>query len=175
MEISKESSMNQAKLPYLNKVIMVGSLVRDPELRYTTANVPVANFKIASNKRYRDNNGSIRDDVCYVGVVAWQSLAESCVEQLKKGHSVLVEGELKSRVRNDGNGGKKNFVEIRAHHIQFLSHCDDLVNLEEVGDSPVMMPVEDNDPGQPEEVMSTINAVEEKSGRSNYDYEENNL
>jgi len=117
--------MAHAKLPYLNKTIIVGNLVHDPELRYTTANVPVANFRIASNKRYRDNRGTMKEEVCYVGIVAWQKLAEACADRLRKGHAVLVEGELQSRVRFNSDGTKKSYIEIRAHHIQFLNYMED--------------------------------------------------
>jgi single-strand DNA-binding protein len=164
--------MNQSRLPYLNKVIIVGSLVRDPELRYTTANIPVANFRISSNKRYRDINGQMRDDVCYIGIVAWQDLAESCVEHLKRGQVVLVEGELKSRVRNDGNGARKSYIEIRADHIQFLSQNEEPLNLEENGDVSVVMP-EAETVSQP--VAAVMSVAKDESDHQNYDYEENTL
>ncbi len=112
--------MSQTKLPSLNKVIIIGNLTRDPELRFTQAGVPVANFKIASNKRYKDSLGMVKEDVCYIGVVAWEKLAESCRDHLKKGSAVLVEGELRSRLKENEDGSKRNFVEIKAFYIQFL-------------------------------------------------------
>jgi len=112
--------MANTKLPSLNKVIIVGNLVRDPELRYTSEGVPVVNFRIASNKKYKDNFGMHKEDVCYVGVVAWQDLAQSCSEFLKKGSAVLVEGELRSRMKENEDGRKRNYVEIKAFQVQFL-------------------------------------------------------
>jgi single-strand DNA-binding protein len=112
--------MANTKLPSLNKVIIVGNLVRDPELRYTSGGIPVVNFKIASNKKYKDNLGMYKEDVCYVGVVAWQDLAQSCSEYLRKGSAVLVEGELRSRIKENEDGSKRNYVEIKAFHVQFL-------------------------------------------------------
>ncbi len=123
--------MANTKLPSLNKVIIVGNLVRDPELRYTSGGVPVANFKIASNKKYKDNLGTFREDVCYVGVVAWQDLAQSCSEYLKKGSAVLVEGELRSRIKGNEDGTKRNYVEIKAFHVQFLDRRREAVPLGE--------------------------------------------
>ena len=123
--------MANTKLPSLNKVIIVGNLVRDPELRYTSGGVPVANFKIASNKKYKDNLGMFREDVCYVGVVAWQDLAQSCSEYLKKGSAVLVEGELRSRIKGNEDGTKRNYVEIKAFHVQFLDKRTEAVPLGE--------------------------------------------
>jgi single-strand DNA-binding protein len=112
--------MANTKLPSLNKVIIVGNLVRDPELRYTSGGIPVVNFKIASNKKYKDYLGMYKEGVCYVGVVAWQDLAQSCSEYLRKGSAVLVEGELRSRIKENENGSKRNYVEIKAFHVQFL-------------------------------------------------------
>jgi single-strand DNA-binding protein len=106
--------------------MIVGNLTRDPDLRSTTAGVPVTNFRIASNRRFRDNSGEWREDVCYVGVVAWQKLAESCAAKLKKGSAVYVEGELRSRTLDNGDGTKRNLLEIRAYHIQFLDKDDRL-------------------------------------------------
>ena len=112
--------MASTRLPNLNRVIIVGNLTRDPDLRATTAGVPVINFRIASNRRFKDNSGEWREDVCYVGVVAWQKLAESCASRLRKGSAVYIEGELRSRTFDNGDGTKRNLLEIRAYHIQFL-------------------------------------------------------
>ena len=123
--------MADTKLPSLNKVIIVGNLVRDPELRYASGGVPVVNFKIASNKKYKDSLGMYKEDVCYVGVVAWQNLAQSCSEYLRKGSAVLVEGKLRSRIKENEDGSKRNYVEIKAFHVQFLDKRTDPVPLEE--------------------------------------------
>ena len=123
--------MPNTKLPSLNKVIIVGNLVRDPELRYTSGGVPVVNFKTASNKKYKDNLGMYKEDVCYVGVVAWQGLAQSCSEYLRKSSAVLVEGELRSRMKENEDGSKRNYLEIKAFHVQFLDKRTEPVPLEE--------------------------------------------
>ncbi|MEE9553857.1 MAG: single-stranded DNA-binding protein [candidate division Zixibacteria bacterium] len=116
--------MGSTRLPNLNKVMIVGNLTRDPELRSTTTGVPVANFRIASNRRFKDSSGDWKEDVCYIGVVAWQKLAESCAAMLKKGSAVYVEGELRSRNMDNDSGSKRSSIEIRAHHIQFLDKCE---------------------------------------------------
>jgi single-strand DNA-binding protein len=112
--------MPLSRLPNLNRVMIVGNLTRDPELRSTSGGIPVSNFRIAANRKFRDNAGELKEDVCYIGVVAWQKLAESCAARLKKGSAVYVEGELRSRSLGSDEGRKKNVIEIRAHHIQFL-------------------------------------------------------
>ena len=116
--------MTLTRLPNLNRVMIVGNLTRDPELRATSTGIPVANFRIASNRRFKDNVGEWREDVCYVGVVAWQKLAESCASKLQKGSAVYVEGELRSRALEGEEGKKRNVIEIRAHHIQFLNKSE---------------------------------------------------
>jgi single-strand DNA-binding protein len=79
------------------------------------------NFSVASNRRYRDSKDLWQEDVCYVGVVAWTKLAESCRDKLRKGNAVLVEGELQSRTFKTQTGDSKTIVEIKARRIQFLN------------------------------------------------------
>lgn len=120
--------MPATRLPNLNRVMIVGNLTKDPDLRSTSAGIPVANFRIAANRRFRDNAGEWREDVCYIGVVAWQKLAESCAAKLQKGSAIYVEGELRSRSLEGEGGKKRNVIEIRAHHIQFLDKGEKLDN-----------------------------------------------
>jgi single-strand DNA-binding protein len=111
--------------PCLNKVLIVGNLTKDPELRYTSKNVPVANFRIAASRRFKDSAEEWKEEVCYIGVVAWNKLAESCKNFLRKGCSVLVEGELQSRSWETEDGTRKSVVEIHGHRVQFLDRCKD--------------------------------------------------
>jgi len=113
-------------MPDINTVVIAGNLTRDPSFRKTTNGTPVANFWIASNRKFKDNTGQWRENVCYVGVVAWYRLAESCAENLVKGSAVLVEGELQSRSLRTEEGRNRNIVEIKARRIQFLNKHDEL-------------------------------------------------
>jgi single-strand DNA-binding protein len=113
--------MADLKMPEINSVIIAGNLTKDPIYRKTSHNTPVVNFSIASNRRYRDSKNEWQEDVCYVGIVAWNKLAESCHEKLKKGNAVLVEGELQSRNFKTEKGESKTIVEIKARRIQFLN------------------------------------------------------
>jgi single-strand DNA-binding protein len=113
--------MAEFKMPELNSVIIAGNLTKDPIFRQTTNGTPVVNFSIASNRRFRDKNDEWKEDVCYVGVVAWNRLAESCRDKLKKGNAVLVDGELQSRTFKTEDGGNRTIVEIKARRIQFLN------------------------------------------------------
>jgi len=113
--------MADFKMPDVNSVMIAGNLTTAPSFRRTTNGTPVANFYIASNRRFKDNTGQWRENVCYVGVVAWYKLAESCAENLQKGSAVLVDGELQSRIWKNEDGSSKNVVEIKARRIQFLN------------------------------------------------------
>ena len=112
------------KMPEINCVLIAGNLTKDPTLRKTANGIPVANFCIASNRKYRDANNQWSEDVCYVGVVAWSKLAESCMEKLHRGNAVLVDGELQSRTLHSDDGFSRTVVEIKAHRIQFLNKLD---------------------------------------------------
>jgi len=113
--------MAEFKMPELNAVIIAGNLTKDPIFRQTTNGTPVVNFSIASNRRFRDKNDEWKEDVCYVGIVAWNRLAESCRDKLKKGNAVLVDGELQSRTFKTDDGSNRTIVEIKARRIQFLN------------------------------------------------------
>ena len=116
------------RMPDINSVIIVGNLIKDPTFRSTTTGTPVTNFTIASNRKFKDSSGQIKEDVCFIGVVAWYRLAESCYENLKKGSAVLVEGELQSRSWKTEDGFNRNIVEIKARRIQFLNRQESLVS-----------------------------------------------
>jgi single-strand DNA-binding protein len=117
--------MNDLRMPDVNTVLIAGNLTRDPSFRRTTNGTPVANFWIASNRKFKDNTGQWRESVCYVGVVAWYKLAETCAENLRRGCAVLIEGELQSRSLRSDDGRNRNIVEIKARRIQFLNKRDE--------------------------------------------------
>ncbi len=113
--------MADLKMPELNSVIVAGNLTKDPVFRETSNNTPVVNFHVAANRRYKDSSNQWQEDVCYVGVVAWNKLADSCKERLKKGSAVLIDGELQSRTFKTEDGRNRTIVEIKAKRIQFLN------------------------------------------------------
>ena len=116
--------MHEIKMPQLNLSVISGYLLKDPTLRYTGNNVPVSNFSIAHPKRYKDQSGEWKEEICYIGVVAWHKLAESCYEYLEKGKAVLVTGNLQSRSLEFDNGNMRNIIEIKASKIQFLNKVE---------------------------------------------------
>lgn len=103
-----------------NKVILLGNLTRDPELRYTPSGAPVCNFDLAINRSYTTQSGERRDEVCYVTIVVWSKQGETCAEYLKKGSPALVEGRLAQRSWETPDGQKRTKYEVVADRVQFL-------------------------------------------------------
>lgn len=130
--------MADLKMPEINSVVIAGNLTKDPIFRQTTTGTPVVNFTIACNRRFRDSNNEWQEDVCYVGIVAWNKLAESCRDNLHKSSAVLVDGELQSRTWKLQDGSTRTVVEIKARRIQFLNkrrrNDDDVSVVEEIND-----------------------------------------
>lgn len=107
-------------MPSLNKVLMMGNLTKDPELRYTPQGTAVVNLRLAVNRRFRNKNQEMKEEVCFITVVAWDKQAETCNQYLRKGSPIFVDGRLQSRSYEDSTGQKRNVIEIRAERIQFL-------------------------------------------------------
>ncbi|MBN1638704.1 MAG: single-stranded DNA-binding protein [Ignavibacteriales bacterium] len=126
--------MAELKMPELNNVIVAGNLTKDPVFRQTSNNTPVVNFHVAANRRYKDSNNQWQEDVCYVGIVAWNKLADSCKERLKKGSAVLIDGELQSRTFKTEDNKNRTIVEIKAKRIQFLNKHNRLQDLDSISD-----------------------------------------
>jgi single-strand DNA-binding protein len=112
--------MANLKMPEINCVIIAGNLTKDPVFRQTTSGIPVANFTIACNRKYRDTNDQWQEEVCYVGVVAWNRLAVSCSNRMRKGSAVLIDGELQNHSFKSDDGSNRSIIEIKARRIQFL-------------------------------------------------------
>jgi single-strand DNA-binding protein len=104
----------------VNKVILVGNLGRDPELRYTQSGQAVVNFTLATNENYTKKSGEREERTEWHRVIAWARTAELCAEYLAKGRTVYVEGRLQTREWEDREGQKRRTTEIVAQTVQFL-------------------------------------------------------
>lgn len=105
----------------LNKVMLIGNLGKDPELRYTTSGVAVATFSLATNESWKDKEGNLQEKTEWHNIVAWQKLAEICGEWLKKGKKVYIEGRIQTRSYDDKNTGQKRYItEIVADNMLML-------------------------------------------------------
>jgi len=93
----------------VNKVVLLGHLGKDPELKYTPNNVPVATFSIATSERFKDKEGNWQDRTEWHNIVAWQRTAEIAHEYLKKGRQVYVEGRIQTRSWDDKQSGEKKY------------------------------------------------------------------
>ncbi|OGW41118.1 MAG: single-stranded DNA-binding protein [Nitrospirae bacterium RBG_13_39_12] len=102
-----------------NKIILIGNLTKDPELRYTPQGTPVASFRLAVNYRYKQTD-DMKQETMFIDNVVFGKQAESCSKYLNKGSSVLVEGRLQER-RWESNGQQRSKFEVIAQSVRFLS------------------------------------------------------
>ena len=104
----------------LNKVMIIGHLGRDPEMRYTPSGRPVTNFSVATSRSWNTADGERRTETEWFNIVAWGNLAEICNQYLVKGQQVYVEGRLQSRSWEDNDGKRHTTVEIVANDMIML-------------------------------------------------------
>jgi single-strand DNA-binding protein len=105
----------------VNKVILIGNLGQDPELRYTGGGTAVCNMRLATNESYKDAEGNLVDKTEWHNVVAWARLAEICGEYLKKGSQVYFEGSLQTRQWEDKEGQSRYTTEVKVREMMMLS------------------------------------------------------
>lgn len=105
----------------LNKVMLIGNLGRDPEMRYTPSGRPVTTFSVATSRSWKTNDGEKRSETEWFNIVAWGNLAEICNKYLKKGSKVYVEGRLQTRRWDDDDGQKHSSVEVVANEMIMLN------------------------------------------------------
>lgn len=106
-----------------NKVIMIGNLTKDPELRYTPQGTPICNFRLAVTSKFRSGD-EMKEETLFIDVVVWGKQGESCSQYLSKGRPVLVEGRLQER-RWETDGQQRSKTEIIAQNVRFLGRKGD--------------------------------------------------
>lgn len=104
----------------VNKVILVGNLGRDPEVRTTPSGQPVTNFTLATSRRWKDREGNKQEKTEWHNIVVWGKQAETCGQYLSKGRQVFVEGRIATRSYDDKDGNKRYITEIVARDVRFL-------------------------------------------------------
>ena len=102
----------------MNKVVLIGRLTRDPELRYTGSNTPVATFSLAVNRNFQNQNGEREAD--FINIVVWRKQAENCKNFLTQGSQVAIDGRIQTRTYDDQNGQKRYVTEVVADNVEFL-------------------------------------------------------
>ncbi|MEI6970684.1 MAG: single-stranded DNA-binding protein [bacterium] len=105
----------------MNKVILMGNLTKDPELKELPSGTPVADMRLALNETYTDRSGKKVEKVCYIDVVVWERQAQTCAQYLKKGSPVLVEGRLEMNEWKTKEGETRTRIRVRADRVQFIS------------------------------------------------------
>jgi len=108
----------------VNKVILIGNLGQDPELRYTGSGTAVCNMRIATNESYTDKDGNQVDKTEWHSIVTWGRLAEICNEYLQKGSQAYFEGSLQTRSWDDRDGNTRYTTEVKAREVQFLGRSN---------------------------------------------------
>lgn len=104
----------------VNKVILIGNLGKDPELRYTPGGQAVASFPLATSEKWRDKEGVMQDNTEWHNIVVWGRQAETAKEYLAKGRQVYIEGRIQTRSWDDKDGNKRYTTEVVAQRVQFL-------------------------------------------------------
>jgi single-strand DNA-binding protein len=104
-----------------NKIILVGNLGKDPEMRYTPQGTPVCNFSLATNERRKDKSGEAQDITTWFKVTLWGRQAEVAAQYLTKGQQVYIEGRLRLEEWTDRDGAKRTTLEVHATDLQFIS------------------------------------------------------
>jgi single-strand DNA-binding protein len=123
---SRSNREEEYDMASVNKVILVGNLGRDPEVRYTTSGTPVANFTMATTDRWNDQaSGERKERTEWHRIVVWGKQAEIAGEYLRKGRQVYVEGSLQTREWTDRDGNKRYTTEVRAQLFQMLGRRED--------------------------------------------------
>lgn len=119
-----------------NKVILMGNLARDPEIRYTVDKRAWARFTIAVNRQWKGRNGELQSSADFIPVVVWGPQAENCERYLRKGQAVLVEGRLQVRNYEDKSGNRRYVTEVAAQTVNFVgSKRDDSSGFSKESDS----------------------------------------
>jgi single-strand DNA-binding protein len=109
----------------LNKVLLIGNVGKEPEVRHLDGGASVANFTLATSERFKDKTGEIKETTEWHNIVAWRQLAELSEKYIHKGSQIFVEGSIRTRSYQDGNGQTRYVTEIMASSIQLLGRRGD--------------------------------------------------
>ena len=112
-----------------NKVLLMGNLTRDPELRYTASGTAVASFGLAVNRKFKQGE-EWKDEVCFVDITVWAKQGENCAQYLHKGSLVFLEGRLNYQTWEADGGQKRSKLEVVAYNIQFLTRQGEKVSMD---------------------------------------------
>ena len=112
----------------LNKVMLIGNVGNDPELKFTPSGIPVVTFRIATSESWKDRDGNTKEHTDWHTVVAWRGLADIISKLVKKGSRIYIDGRIQTRNFEDKQGNKKHIVEILAENMLLLDSIKDRYN-----------------------------------------------
>jgi len=121
--VSAKYRIRQGGAYMYNRVILIGRLTADPELRFTPSGVPVSKFTLAVNRMFSNKQGERQAD--FIDIVSWRGLAETCANNIKKGYMVAVDGRLQIRSYDDNQGIRRKAAEVVAENVRFLDRGRD--------------------------------------------------
>jgi single-strand DNA-binding protein len=142
--------MEDAMSRGLNKVMVIGHLGREPEMRYTPSGRPVTTFTVATSRSWNTADGERHSETEWFNVVSWGNLAEICKQYLSKGKQVYIEGRLQTRRWEDKEGVKHSTVEIVANEMMMLGERREVSNQNHSGDEPVVSDEPEGQSGEDE-------------------------
>jgi single-strand DNA-binding protein len=145
----------------LNKVMLIGNVGKDPEVRHLDSGVSTASFTLATTERFKDRSGEMKEQTEWHNIVCWRSLADIVEKYIKKGSQLYIEGKIRTRSYNDKEGNTKYMTEIIADSLQMLGRKGDSDNQSSY--TPKQSPT-------PQSQKSTLNEVS-----SNNDEDEDDL
>ncbi|MEK7130604.1 MAG: single-stranded DNA-binding protein [Patescibacteria group bacterium] len=145
----------------LNKVMLIGNLTRDPEVRTTPQGVPVASFGLATNLTWKDQSGNRQTKAEFHNIVAWRKLGETCGQYLKRGSKVYVEGRLQTRSWDDQSGNKKYRTEIILDSMIMLDRKEGGGSYQSSAPSQTEAPQQETETAQPQPPASEEVNIEE--------------
>ena len=120
----------------LNKVMLIGNVGKDPELKYTPSGIPVTSFRLATSETWKDRDGNVQEHTDWHTIVAWRGLAEVIHKLVKKGSRVYIEGRIQTRTFDDKTGSRRHVVEILADNMLLLE-IRKALSKDEMGDELV--------------------------------------
>jgi single-strand DNA-binding protein len=136
-----------------NKVILMGNLTRDPEVRYLPSGVAVCDMALAVNETFKNKDGEQVEQTCFVDVVVWARQAETCGEYLRKGSPVMLDGRLQLDKWQTKEGEQRSKLRVRADRVQFLGSPKSGTTSEDTNSGPVQAGSGQNGQGQKEKVQ----------------------
>ena len=149
----------------LNKVMLIGNVGKDPEVRHLESGATTASFTLATTERYKDKNGETKDQTEWHNIVCWRALADLVEKYVRKGSQLYIEGRIRTRSYTDRDGNTRYITEITADNLQMLGRKESGTNTSYPAPAPAPAPVHTSAPAAPKSTpIIDMNAVNEDEG-----------